>query len=357
MGEMMGRVMFAAPASGSGKTTVVCGILQALSDRGYHCASLKCGPDYIDPLYHRMTGAAYGGNLDSFFVGETVIRQQLWNAESEADFTILEGVMGYYDGVAGVSLQASSYDIARITQTPVILILDGKGSALSLAAMVKGFAEYRMDSRICGVLWNRTTPLMAERFSPFLEEMGIRVVGALPECEAIRFPSRHLGLLLPHEQKQLRTQMQILGAQVARGVDLDLILEIARSAPELSMPDLRRNQPNPSAQSVRIAVAQDEAFCFYYQENLRLLEALGAQLVSFSPIHDSKLPEGIAGMLLGGGYPEVYASALSVNTSMRESIGRSIGDGMPFLAECGGFLYLHEQLEDEMGTAYAMVGA
>lgn len=355
------RIMLAAPASKSGKTTITCGILQAFLSRGCALSAFKCGPDYIDPMFHNAVLGVKGGNLDSFFLEDQQVRRQLVRGGKVSDLAVIEGVMGYYDGVGGVSSRASSYDIARITDTPVILIVDCRGSSLSLAALIQGFIQYQSKEKpfscIKGVLLNRIRGNMAERLRPEIEKLGIPVVGWIPECPEMKLESRHLGLVMPKEMKQLTRQMKLLSEQIEQTVDLELIQKIAGAAPEIELPDVREDYPVvPVKEPLRIAIAKDRAFNFYYQENLQMLEAMGARLIPFRPTEDQELPKEIDGIVLGGGYPELYAAELSSNRSMRCSIKSMMETGIPCLAECGGFLYLHRQLEAKDGTVHPMVG-
>lgn len=358
MERQIPRVLLTAAASGGGKTTITCGILQALLDRGNDARAFKCGPDYIDPMFHKYVLGVSGGNLDTWFLDESKIQSMLTDQVPNTDgcCTVIEGVMGFYDGVAGISTQASAYDVARVTDTPVILILDGRGASLSLCAVMKGFLEYRTDHHIRGVILNRTSKALAERLHPLIEEMGVGFLGYVPECTEARLESRHLGLIMPEELDSLRENIKKLGKKIEETVDLDLLLTIAGEASPLEAePYLSRKEDRKEA-VVRIGVASDQAFCFYYQENLSLLERMGAVLVPFSPLKDSALPGDIDGLLLGGGYPENYAAGLEANKVMRNQIRTRISEGLPVLAECGGFLYLHEQLEGSDGLLYQMAG-
>lgn len=349
------RIMFAAPASGSGKTTVVCAVLRALIAKGYKTASFKCGPDYIDPMFHRAcVGTERSCNLDLFLSDEETVRRLLVENTRCADIAVLEGAMGYYDGLGGFSEQASAYAVAYATQTPCVLVVDCRGSALSVAAKVKGFTDFRPDSNIVAVLLNRCSPMLYPRLKHAIEqECGVAVAGYLPAMPDCAFESRHLGLVCAQEVDGLREKLDMLGAQAAQTVDLPLLLRLARSTLSIGYKacDFETN-----TRPVRIAIARDKAFGFYYAEDLALLEQLGAQLVPFSPLHDAVLPENIGGLLLGGGYPELYARALSENHSMRHAVQTAVAAGLPTIAECGGFLYLHRTLEDADGENYPMAG-
>lgn len=350
------RVMFAAGASGSGKTTIVCGILQALVNRNMKLASFKCGPDYIDPLFHKAVIETEAKNLDTFFTGDELTKYLFAKTASKVDFSIMEGVMGFYDGAGVTQLKASSYDLAKVTKTPVILIVNAKGMSLSVAAYIKGFLEYKEDSQIAGVLFNQMSPMVYETLKPVIEmELGIKVFGYVPKMEQEVLQSRHLGLVKPDELPQMKQWLMHLAKQMERSVDLDGILALGKTASELSITD-----PNVEKgwekESVTIAVAKDEGFCFYYEDNLELLETLGARLLYFSPIHDKQLPKNADGMILGGGYPELYLESLSKNETMKQSIYEACENHLPYLAECGGFMYLHETMKNLEKQSYPMAG-
>ncbi len=393
--EGIPRLLLTAPASGSGKTVITSGLLALFSKMGLSCVSFKCGPDYIDPMFHRYVLGIPGSNLDSFFLDEDGVRQLFEERSADHELALIEGVMGYYDGVAGTSFQASSYEIARITDTPAILVVDAKKSSRSVSALIKGFLEYQKDSRIVGVILNRTSPMMTERLRPLIEELGVKLIGAVPECPEAQLESRHLGLTLPNEQKKLRVRMGALADRLEQCLDIPKLLALAGIAEDQDLNDHEKKETNkknekngydykensckntnseeehtgasledlaPSSSTVstrRIGVAQDEVFCFYYQENLEFLRQNGWEIVTFSPLHDQKIPENMDALLLGGGYPELYARELSENHSMLESIriaGTDQTKKIKILAECGGFLYLHRTLEDPDGKKWKMVG-
>ena len=370
------RIMLAAPKSGSGKTLLTCGLLEVLRRRGLNPIACKCGPDYIDPMFHRYVLGIPGRNLDSFFLPTEGVRKVLVDAvrEEQAGIAVLEGVMGYYDGLGGTETSASSWEIAEITDTPAILVLDCKGASLSAAAMASGFLHFRKKSHIAGVILNRVSSMYYERLAAAVEEAsGLPVLGYLPESEEYHMESRHLGLFLPGEIDRLRERIGRLADQMEKSIAVERVLEVAGMLPlriENKEKEKAENESMgaesiakfPACQEqkvtsrVRIGVARDEAFCFYYQENFRLLEQMGAELVYFSPLRDKKIPDRVDGLLFGGGYPENYARELAKNAAMRESIRRSIAAGMPFLAECGGFLYLHRTLEGSDGKHWEMAG-
>ena len=370
------RIMLAAPKSGSGKTLLTCGLLEVLRRRGLNPIACKCGPDYIDPMFHRYVLGIPGRNLDSFFLPAEGVRKVLVDAvrEEQAEIAVLEGVMGYYDGLGGTETSASSWEIAEITDTPAILVLDCKGASLSAAAMASGFLHFRKKSHIAGVILNRVSSMYYERLAAAVEEAsGLPVLGYLPESEEYRMESRHLGLFLPGEIDRLRERIGRLADQMEKSIAVERVLEVAGMLPLRIENKEKEKAENESMEAesiakfpacqeqkvtsrVRIGVARDEAFCFYYQENFRLLEQMGAELVYFSPLRDKKIPDRVDGLLFGGGYPENYARELAENAAMRESIRRSIAAGMPFLAECGGFLYLHRTLEGSDGKHWEMAG-
>ena len=352
------RIMIAAAGSGSGKTTVTCGLLQAFLNRGLSPASFKCGPDYIDPMFHSEVLGIKSRNLDLFFTGENTAKYLLCKNGEKAAPAVLEGVMGYYDGLAGKSTEASSYDLARKTETPVILVVDCKGMSVSIAALVKGFVELRPDHGIRGVILNRIPASIYEDIKDIIEEeLKLPVLGYLPVLPDCTLESRHLGLVTAKEIGNLKEILSRLAVQMEKSVQLDRILSLAEEASPVSFEipeELRRLAP--AEQPVRLGVAMDKAFCFYYQDNLDLLKELGAEIVPFSPLEDRALPEGIQGILLGGGYPELYLKQLSENKSMLESIRQAVERGVPCFAECGGFMYLHQWIEDRDGTKFELAG-
>lgn len=349
------RLLLTAPRSGSGKTLFTCGLLALWKRQGKKAAAAKCGPDYIDPMFHRRVLGVPSCNIDPFFTDENLTRYLLARRAAGADVTVLEGAMGYYDGLGGQSERASAYEAAKITASPAVLVADAKGASVSLAALVKGIADYRADSNVKGILLNRVSAGYYPRLKELLErECGIPVLGYLPELPELAVPSRHLGLVSPGELQAFDGWIGRAADELEKTVETERLLALAETAPELVyeeplLPRLPRR--------VRIAVARDEAFSFYYEENLELLERMGAELTEFSPIHDGALPQETDGLLLGGGYPELYAEELERNSSMRERVRDAVREGMPCLAECGGFLYLQEKLEGDDGVSRNMAGA
>ena len=348
------RLLLCAPASGGGKTTLTCALLQALVNRGVNPVAFKCGPDYIDPMFHSEIIGAKSRNLDLFLLGADTTRYLLEKNSRGSGLALIEGVMGYYDGI-GLSADASAWDLARATRTPAVLVMDGRGRALTAAAVVRGMKDFRPDSGIAGVVLNRVSPMLYPRLKEAIEgETGVKVYGFLPNRPDCALESRHLGLVTAAEVAGLREKLSALAVQAEETVDIDGLLALAASAPELAAKPMAL--PEPVEGRPRIAVARDKAFCFYYADGLALLERLGAELVEFSPLADGGLPEGACGLYLGGGYPELYAEALADNRPMREEVRAAVLGGLPTVAECGGFLYLNQTLADGEGREWPMAG-
>ena len=358
--------MIAAPKSGSGKTMITCALLQLLKDSGKNVSSYKCGPDYIDPMFHKKVLGVPSKNLDTFFTDEKTTVQLFLDKRSDGDFAVLEGVMGLYDGLGGIYEQGSSYHLAKVTQTPIILVVDAKGMGKSVLALIAGFLQYDTQHLIKGVLLNRMSKGYYDIIKPLIEkELSVKVVGYFPEQKDIGLSSRHLGLVMPDELADIKEQLDELAGRLKKTIDLDMLLDIAAEAEEITKTtNTEQMQIQNQNNTVNIAVAMDEAFCFYYEDNLRLLEKCGAKLQYFSPLHDTKLPDNCDALLLGGGYPELYAKELSENLSMRNSIKTAFKTGLPTVAECGGFMYLHtyihnicEEDADAQNYVFGMTGA
>ena len=332
------RVVLAGTNSGCGKTTVTCAVLQALVNRGLRVGAAKCGPDYIDPMFHSRIIGAKSSNLDAFFFEQDMLRQLLHQNADGCNVTIIEGVMGYYDGLGLLSTRASTFEVAQKTKSPVVLIVYARGAALSVLASVQGFLQFLPDNRICGVILNGCTAMSYAPLARAMEErFGVRALGFLPQLPDCALESRHLGLVTAAEVEHLREKMQRLAREAEKSIDLDGLLALAREAEELSYTPYVLPQFDAP---VRIGVARDKAFCFYYEDSLDLLRRLGAELVPFSPLEDAALPDGLQGLYLGGGYPELYARQLSENKTMREAVCCAVAGGLPCIAECGGFMYL-----------------
>ncbi|MFT8888142.1 MAG: cobyrinate a,c-diamide synthase [Ethanoligenens sp.] len=346
------RILFAAPGSGSGKTLAACAVLSALRGKGVESSAFKCGPDYIDPMFHRKVLEKNSANLDLFLMGADACRRLLTEGSSGASFSLIEGVMGYYDGL-GRTDRYSSYHLAREMSTPVVLIVDCSGMAVTLAAILNGMASYRSDSEIKGVIFNRIKPGMYAFYRSVVEEnTPLKVLGFLPEMLDCRFDSRHLGLITADEIGDIQSKMEKLGAQAVKSIDLDALIQIARSAGSFSYMPLTFDRQF----DVKIAVAQDRAFCFYYRDSLAVLEKLGARLIFFSPLAGEPLP-ACDGLLLGGGYPELYLEQLSKNSDVLAGIRKAVLSGMPCVAECGGFLFLQKGMRNAHDKLIPMVGA
>lgn len=349
------RFLIGAAASGSGKTLITCGLLQALRNRGMRTASFKCGPDYIDPMFHSRVIGTKSRNLDTFFCDADTVRYLLAKNASDCEISVIEGVMGYYDGLAGISSEGSAYDVAVKTGTPAVLIVNCKGMSVSVVPYIKGFLEYKRDSMIRGVILNQVSPMMYPRMKEMIEaQLPVTVFGYVPVVKDCVLESRHLGLVMPEEIRDLQQKLQEFAEIIEKSVDVDGLLRMAQNAEQYHL--VRVPELYCAETPVHIAVARDEAFCFFYEDNLELLRRMGAELVEFSPIHDERLPEQIQGVILNGGYPELYGKQLSENLSMRESIRQALAEGLPHTAECGGFMYLHEQMEDMEGRLWPMVG-
>ena len=373
------RFMIAAPKSGSGKTMITCALLKLLKDSGKNVLSYKCGPDYIDPMFHKKVLGVPSKNLDTFFTDEKTTVQLFLDERADGDFAVLEGVMGLYDGLGGIYEQGSSYHLAKVTQTPIILVVDAKGMGKSVLALIAGFLQYDTHHLIKGVLLNRMSKGYYDIIKPLIEkELSVKVVGYFPEQKDIGLSSRHLGLVMPDELSDIKKQLNETADRLKKTIDMDLLMEIAAEADEIGDSgsadiynvknignyDQNEFSQNKAINTVNIAVAMDEAFCFYYEDNLRLLEKCGAKLQYFSPLHDTKLPDNCDALLLGGGYPELYAKELSENLSMRNSIKTAFKTGLPTVAECGGFMYLHtyihnicEEDADAQNYVFGMTGA
>ena len=353
------RLMLVGTGSGAGKTTVTCAVMKAYQRRGKRIAGFKCGPDFIDPMFHSSVLGVKSRNLDIFLSGEAGVRFLMARSAAGADLSIIEGVMGMYDGLSMTSDEASSNHLALLTGTPEILIVETGGMALSMAPMLKGYREFR-PKLVKGIILNQCSEGMYPYYKEMLEaQLGIQVYGFLPMVPEATIGSRHLGLVTAEEIGDLQYKMDKLAQAAESFIDLDGLAKLAEASEELVWTDLwapllAEKKP---AQKTRIGIAKDKAFCFFYQDNLDLLEALGAELVYFSPLEDVKLPEDLQGLILYGGYPELYGAQLAGNTAMLESIKTAVVGGLPTLAECGGFMYLMEHMTDAEGQRHAMVGA
>ena len=364
------KVLIAGTGSGSGKTTVTSGLLQCLVNRGLDAAAFKCGPDYIDPMfYERITGAR-AGNLDPFFSDEKTLRWIISRAEESSDISVIEGVMGYYDGI-GFTSEASTFSVARAVNAPVVLVINCRGMGASVGAVLKGFLDWPeiTDSCIKGVIFNNMSEKLYRQAAEMAESMGVRPLGYLPRRAALTLESRHLGLVTAGEVADIKEKMKLIASEMEKTVDIEGIIDLAAEAPALrsDAPEWKKKferqiaedtviMARGDARRVRIALASDDAFCFTYKENTALLQEAGCEIVPFSPLSDTRLPDGIDGVILSGGYPELHAAELAANEAMLEAVRQSRADGIPMIAECGGFMYLHETLEGADGELYRMAG-
>lgn len=344
--------MIAAPQSGGGKTVMTCALLAAFQARGLHPCAFKCGPDYIDPMFHRAVLGLESHNLDLFLATEDRVRQLFARYTQGHGAAVCEGVMGLYDGVGGTTDRAGTWHLAHTLDLPVLLVLRPKGASLTLAALVRGLQAFRPESHLTGILLNDCSPMLYRTLAPMLErETGLPVLGYLPPMEEARFQSRHLGLYTAGEIADLSQRIETLGCQAEKTLDLEKI-EILCQRPARPW----QGEKKQFSRRARIAVAQDETFCFCYAETLDALRDAGTELAFFSPLRDTALPPDCGGIYLPGGYPELYAEALSRNTAMREAIRGAAQAQIPLVAECGGFLYLGQSLEDDEGHTWPMTG-
>jgi cobyrinic acid a,c-diamide synthase len=359
----MPGIIIAGTRSGCGKTTITCGILAALVNRGLKVQPFKVGPDFIDPMFHTYITGRQSRNLDSWLLDENVLAGLFQHNTTGADISIIEGVMGLYDGFGGESIIGSTAHVAKIIHSPVILVIDGDGMSLSIAALIKGYREFDPEIPLCGVIINN---INSESHYQLLREiitlhLKIPVLGYLPKRIDYALGSRHLGLIPSEELPDLQEKIKNLASAVEKTIDLDLLIQIAGKLktipPLVNFDSLNTITGIPDSKSpIRIAVARDKAFNFYYADNLDLLSDLGAEIVFFSPLEDSQFPNDISGLYIGGGFPEVWAEKLERNQSMRRAIHKKITEGLPTYAECGGLMYLSESITQTDGKVFQMVG-
>lgn len=354
------RLMLVAPASGGGKTTVTCALLKALKNRMLEVASFKCGPDYIDPTFHSKVIGAKSRNLDIFMCGEEGVRFLLAKNAEGCDFSLIEGVMGMYDGKGFSSEYASSNHLSQLTSCPQILVVNVKGMSLSVLPLISGFLGFKKNN-IKGIIFNCCSKGSYQSYKTLVEdELKIKVYGYMPYIKEASIESRHLGLITADELLDINAKLDILSNNAEETIDITGLLELSKQAEPFEYTDLWQELSlKPALSKVKIAVARDNAFSFIYEDNIDILKKLGAEIVYFSPINDKILPQGINGLLLYGGYPEEYAYELSANKEMRISIKAAIEHGIPTIAECGGFMYLQEQitLGEDDPISFEMVGA
>ena len=344
---MIPRVVIAGTSSGAGKTTVACGLIGALRARGLSVQGFKVGPDYIDPSYHALASGRPGRNLDAFLSGPELIAPLVRHGGQGAEIAVIEGVMGMFDGVSGRGELASTAQVAKLLRAPVLLVVDASAMARSAAAIVHGFRTFDPDVALAGVIFNRVG---SDGHEQLLREavagLGVPVLGALRRDERVAAPERHLGLVPADERERRATDaLTALAGAIERHADLDAIDRLARAATELPGPRWRPDRAPRAATATPIAIARGPAFSFHYTENLELLEAAGGELLAFDPTTDEALPAGARALILAGGFPEIFGAELEANVALRAEVGAFAAAGRPVLAECGGLLYLLDELD------------
>ncbi|MEU7496005.1 cobyrinate a,c-diamide synthase [Streptomyces griseofuscus] len=351
------RLVVAAPSSGSGKTTVATGLMAAFAARGLAVSPHKVGPDYIDPGYHALATGRTGRNLDAYLCGPELVAPLFLHGARGCDIAVVEGVMGLYDGAAGEGELASTAQVAKLLGAPVVLVVDASAQSRSVAALVHGFVSWDPQVRVGGVILNKVGSARHEELlREALDSVGVPVLGALRRARPVETPSRHLGLVPVAERRALAVSaVSEMAELVSRGCDLPALERLARSAgtvpggpaPWAPGPSPTHDGPSPSTEGPkpRVAVAGGPAFTFSYAEHTELLTAAGAEVVTFDPLHDEELPEGTAGLVVGGGFPEVYAAELSANEPLRKAVAELALSGAPVAAECAGLLYLCRELD------------
>ncbi|MGO0059655.1 cobyrinate a,c-diamide synthase [Brevibacillus fluminis] len=354
------RIVLGGTSSGAGKTTLTVGLMAALAKRGMTVQGFKVGPDYIDPTFHTAATGRISRNLDTWMMEPTSMKEIFWRASEGADISLIEGVMGFYDGKDPKSNRGSTAEIGMLLDAPVILVVDIKAMARSAAAIVKGFQLLEPAVNIAGVIANRAGS--ANHFqlvkTAIEQECGVPVIGYLPHDPAITAPERHLGLVPAVERGELQPWLDLLAEKVAATVDLDQLLALTDQHASFDKPEplLFKKRENASQEPVTIAVARDSAFHFYYQENFELLEAHGAKLHFFSPLAGELPPADADGLYIGGGFPEEFAARLEAQADVRHALKSMIEGGLPTFAECGGYMFLCEAIHDRAGNRHEMLG-
>jgi len=356
----MRAVVIAGTHSGVGKTTVTLGLLAAMRKRGLRVQAFKVGPDFIDPGHHTALTGIPSRTLDGWMLSRPYNQLAFFQHLRGAGLGLVEGVMGLFDGYDGRTEAGSTAEMAKWLGLPVILVVDASAMARSVAALIHGFRSFDQDLNVAGVIFNH---LGGTRHLQYLQEAlegmpGIRILGGLPQNDGITIPERHLGLVTREEHALTPGRIDQLAAFIEDHLDLTLLMQLSETQRQEERVTKREELANSKIQreKVRFGVARDEAFCFYYPDNLELLAAAGAELVFFSPIRDPHLPAGLQGLYLGGGYPEVHAQQLAARSTMRQEIRAFIEQGRVVYAECGGFMYLTEGIRDLRGDLFPMVG-
>jgi cobyrinic acid a,c-diamide synthase len=346
---MIPRVVIAGTSSGAGKTSVACGVIGALRRRGLRVQGFKVGPDYIDPSYHALASGRPGRNLDAFLSGPELIAPLARHGSRGAELAVVEGVMGLFDGASGRGELASTGHVAKLLRAPVVLVVDATAMSRSVAAIVHGYRTFDPDVNVAGVIFNRVGSDHHEQLlREALENLSppTPVLGALRRDPRVIAPERHLGLVpAPEREQEASAALAALAAAVDRQVDVDGIIGLARAAGSLDGSTWSPKLDSDPAAGARIAVARGPAFSFYYEENLELLTAAGAELLSFDPLADEELPPDAGALLLAGGFPEVFAAELEANARLRAAVAQFAAAGRPILAECGGLLFLCRELD------------
>lgn len=358
----MKKIVIAGASSGIGKTTISLGLMRAFQNRNKTVQPFKVGPDYIDPMYHRYVTGNFSRNLDSYMLDDEQLKYVFKTAADKKDISIIEGVMGLYDGIGTDINKGSTSKISKVLKAPVIIVIDGKSLGASAAALVLGYKHLDKDVEIVGVIINN---VKTSRHYSILKESiekycGIEVLGYLPPNENIKLESRHLGLFPCGEVESLDAKIDLIAQMMENYLDIDRIYELSESENITSSFELSMFCEDPEVRALangkKIALAYDDAFNFYYQDNIELFEMIGAEVIKFSPLNDKELPEADL-VYIGGGFPENFAKELESNYSMRISIKEAHENGMPIYAECGGLMYLGDYLLDTEGNHYDMVGA
>ncbi|GGS73175.1 cobyrinate a,c-diamide synthase [Streptomyces violaceus] len=359
MSSSVPRLVIAAPASGSGKTTVATGLMAAFAARGLAVSPHKVGPDYIDPGYHALASGRVGRNLDAYLCGPELVGPLFLHGARGCDIAVVEGVMGLFDGAAGEGELASTAHVAKLLRAPVVLVVDASSQSRSVAALVHGFTSWDPEVRVGGVILNKVASDRHEwLLREAMEQVGVPVLGVLRRAPQVDTPSRHLGLVpVAERREEALGAVAAMAAQVSEGCDLDALMRLAQGAGALSCaawdaaeavsspghhPTRSHERPRP-----RVAVAGGEAFTFSYAEHTELLTAAGAEVVPFDPLRDEELPEGTSGLVIGGGFPEMYVSELSANEPLRKAVAGLAESGAPVAAECAGLLYLCRELDGQ----------
>lgn len=348
------RILLTSTQSGGGKTTLTCGIMQALVNKKLKVSSFKCGPDYIDPLFHQEIVGKKSTNLDLFFMGEDLLKQSFDAHTTDTNIAVIEGVMGYYDGIAGKTSTASAYEVASCLDCMTVLIVDAKGASFSIIATIQGFVNMYPDSKIKAVILNRCTTMLYNLLAPLIEEKcGVISLGFLPQEQEFAIESRHLGLVTATEIADLHDKINKIAHAVEQNINLDLLIKLSKECSNISynQVNLKRslfNQTLGSNQNFKIGIALDKAFCFYYNETFELFKKLAFEVEFFSPLSDESIPKNCNAIYFGGGYPELYLNQLEQNFSMKTSIKKAIFDNnIITLAECGGYMYLGETIDNK----------